>query len=292
MAGHWTDKFTFVDGVVRSRSTAYLALVGDDVAKRGIAQSIFVVWHEGKWLQGASKEWRCTGMAVVKKPIEQLVAIGENGEVLCLGSGDVHDEQVRRGKKAAARGPMRRARRIGDDIFVAGMDRQVHRRIARSEWVDVGPKRKSKDVTGFEAVDGFGVEEIYAAGWGGEIWRYDGHAWEPIPPLTPHVLVDVCCAGDGSVYACGRRGTLVRGHGDAFELVRLDGFDEDVWSLAWHGERLWLATRGGLFTFDGTKIEAVDSSSFVRLSAEDGILWAVGEKDVLSHDGVRWSRID
>lgn len=300
MAGHWTDKFSFVGGVVRNKETAYLTLVGDDVAEQKIPQAIFVVWHKGQWLQGASKDWNAGGVAVARQPLEQLVAVGEWGEVLCLGSGDVHDEHVSGGKGGpVGRGPMRGVRRIGDSIYAVGMDRQAYRRRAPNDWVDIGPKRagKSKDVTGFEAVDGFSEKEIYAVGWEGEIWKYDGKKWQSVNSPTNFVLVDVCCASDGSVYACGRLGTLIKGRGASWSVVDLGDFKEDIWSLASFQGRLYLATMYGVYTLEATGVEPVDMGSdqpesAYRLSAEDGVLWSIGAKDVMAFDGKTWTRID
>jgi len=57
------------------------------------------------------------------------------------------------------------------------MDRQVYRREDVNKWVCLdATMRPGKDagVVGFESVTGFSAKDVYAAGWGGEIWRFDG----------------------------------------------------------------------------------------------------------------------
>jgi hypothetical protein len=301
MAGYWTDKFSYVGGVIRNRHTVYLAMVADEASERKIAQSLFTLWHKGQWLDAGDVRWRASGMAVARTPLEQMIAIGEWGDVSCVGSGDVHLEHVAASaqKPVSDRGPLRGARRIGSAIYVVGMDRQAYRRTDANRWAEFGPKTQSQatDPTGFEAVDGFNEQEIYAVGWDGDIWKFSGQTWEQIPSPTNLVLVDVCCAGNGSVYACGRKGFLIRGRGQTWDAVDTQGLDEDIWSLAWFNERLYCSTLYGVYTLESNGVREVDMGADQpktchRLSAEDGVLWSIGAKDVMAFDGTSWSRID
>lgn len=301
MAGYWTDKFSFVGGVVRNRATAYVAMVGDEAEEQKIPQTLFVVWHQGKWLDCGDAKSRTSGMAVARTPLEQMVATGEWGTVSCVGSGDMHTEQVAAGAKKPVldRGPLRGARRIGSSIYVVGMDRQAYRRTDANRWAEFGPQPKSAaaDVTGFEAVDGFDEQDIYAVGWDGDIWKFSGQTWEQLPSPTNLVLVDVCCAGNGSVYTCGRKGFLIKGRDQTWDAVDTRGLDEDIWSLAWFNERLYLSTLYAVYTLESNGVRQVDMGSDQpktchRLSAEDGVLWSIGAKDVMAFDGSSWNRID
>ncbi len=53
---------------------------------------------------------------------------------------------------------------------------------------------------GFEAIDGYSSEALYAVGWAGEVWKFDGAKWSQAPKLTDAVLTAVCCAPDNVVY--------------------------------------------------------------------------------------------
>lgn len=312
MAGHWTNLFGFIAGAVRSNAMVYLAVVGDQAAKQRVPGANFIMWHQGKWLNIEPRPWNVSGIAVAKQPLEQMIAVSEWGDVLCVGSGDVHDEHVMSGQSGPeAKGPkdrgfVRGVRRIGSRVYAVGMDRQAYRREGANYWKSFGPPGwrergvpapTAAKATGFEAVDGFSESDIYAVGWQGEIWHYDGQQWRQLPSPTNLVLVDVCCAGDGLVYACGREGLLLKGRDQTWEVIEPPGTPQDLWSLAWFDGRLYLSTFYALYTLGQNGLDPVDTSpekakSFHRLSTGDGVLWSIGAKDVLAFDGKTWTRID
>ena len=123
----------------------YLSLISDETAKLRVPDAQFVMWNQGEWLDGGERDWNLAGLAVAKQPLEQMIAVGEWGDVLCAGSGDVHDEHVTSGQRDPAakgpkdRGPMRGVRRIGSRIYAVGMDRQAYRREGSSRWQSFGP---------------------------------------------------------------------------------------------------------------------------------------------------------
>jgi hypothetical protein len=312
MAGHWTDTFTFIGGAVRSRTLTYLAMVGDESAENRIPGTSFVLWNGGKWQDCGDPEWNLAGIAVAKQPLEQMIAVGEWGEVLCVGSGDEHDEHVMLGQRASDpkgpkdRGQLRGVRRIGSRIYVVGMDRQAYRREGTKRWQPFGPPGwreqglpppTAADVKGFEAIDGFSETDLYAVGWDGEIWNHDGRNWRQLPSPTNMVLTDVCCAGDGMVYTCGREGLLLKGRNQSWQILDLGEMNQDIWSLAWFNDQLYLSTMYRLFKLEGDKLAAVDTGNedpktCYRLSVGDGVLWSIGAKDVLTFDGKTWTRND
>lgn len=235
MAGHWTGEFSYVKGVVRYKDLAYVSLIGDEVAKKKHSQSILVEWDAGTWRgeDESSLEWDTVGAALALKPLEQALFLGEGGQVFCMGSGDMHGESVASVESSPTeRGPMRGIRTIGERVYAVGMDRQVYRRDASCKWqaIDKGarPKDGSEEVVGFESIDGFDEQEIYAVGWDGEIWLYNGRTWKQKDSPTNMVLVDVCCGGDGQAYACGRVGTLVRGRANRWAMVEHQGLSADI----------------------------------------------------------------
>jgi hypothetical protein len=300
MAGHWTDEWGFTTGAVRFKDLGYLIATNDKLIKKG-PHSTVVEWDNGKWGQ-ETVDWACTSCCVVKKPKEQLIAIGEGGEVFVTGSGDRHDEVMAKGPESPLkRGFMRSVRAIEGVAFAAGMMRQVYKRDGANSWsaIDQGMRApKDAKVCGFESIDGFSQKEIYAAGYRGEIWRYDGKTWRQIDSPTNLVLSNLICAGDGKVYACGQEGLLLRGRKDAWEVVEHDSTKQDLWGLAWYDGRLFLASTKQVFTLEkGDELQRVRMGedtplTAYHLSTADGILWSVGAKDVMAFDGTSWSRID
>jgi hypothetical protein len=300
MAGHWTDEWSFTTGAIRRKDLAYLAATNDKLIKKG-PHSAIIAWDAGQWGQ-TTRKWGCTSCCVVKKPKEQLVAIGEGGEVYVNGSGEQHDEEMATGPDSPKRmGYMRSVRAIEGVAYAAGMMRQVYRRDGANSWspIDKGMRASRDDkVCGFEAIDGFTQKDIYAAGYKGEIWRYDGKKWKQIDSPTNLVLTNAVCAGDDKVYACGQGGLLLRGRKDSWEIVDHESTKQDLWGLAWYKDRLYLSSTKQVFTLEkGDELERVRFGedtplTAYHLSTGDGLLWSIGAKDVMSFDGKAWTRID
>ena len=300
MAGHWTDIFSYITGSIRERDLAYLVMVADETAELKIPSADIVQWEPEGWGNGGQMPWRAAGTAIAPSPLEQLCVVGEFGGVLMAGSGDRHEEQIGKGKNASKeRGPLRGVRTIGEHVYCVGMGRQAWRREGTDNWVTVeaGLPPADGNVVGFEAIDGFSESDIYAAGWDGEVWHFDGKAWSQCNSPVNNVLVDLCCAEDGKVYACGRNGTLVRGRGDDWEALDLGDFTDDLWSLATFNKRLYLASMEYVFTLGPDGLELVDMGkdkpqTCYDLTTGAGMLWSIGAKDVMSFDGTAWTRID
>lgn len=303
MAGHWADLYSFVTGAIRQKDLAYLVLSDDKANQKKIPLAGVVQWEPDGWGDGGQVGWRAAGAAITKHPQEQLIVVGEFGGALLLGGGDRHEETIESGdSKPEDRGPLRGVRRIGENVYVVGMDRQVYRRDGVNAWssYDTGiPRdRDPKKISGFEALDGFSEKDIYAVGWDGEIWNCVDGNWQQQTSPVGQVLLDVCCGGDGFVYACARNGLLVRGKHGQWEALELGQFSESLWSLAWFKERLYAASMDTVFVLDDDdRLAPVymgndSAKTCYDLITGDGVMWSVGAKDVMSFDGQHWIRID
>lgn len=302
MPGHWTDHYSFVTGAIRRNDLAYLVLSNDSVSEAKMPLSAVVQWKPGGWGDGGQTMWRAAGAEITKYPTEQLIVVGAFGAALILGGGDRHEEAIESiDSKPADRGPLRGVRRIGDNIYVVGMDRQVYRRDGANAWssFDQGISREPdpKNISGFEAVDGYAENDLYAVGWDGEIWSCVDGRWRQEDSPVGQVLLDVCCADDGFVYACARNGVLVRGKRGHWEALDLGAFSEDLWSLAWFDGALYAACMDTVFVLENDTFHPVYmgedcAKTCYRLTTGDGVMWSIGAKDVMCFDGKSWSRID
>jgi hypothetical protein len=302
MAGHWTHTFSFVTGAVKRKNFTYIVLSDDQLNEDKIPHSGFIVWDAGKWGDAGRTKWYTAGITVAQKPKIQMCAVGIYGGALLLGSGDRHEEEIKAGQDVPkSRGPLRGVRNIGDHVYVVGMGRQAWRRDGENAWslIDQGarPPADNKQVVGFEAVDGFSESEIYAVGWDGEIWKYDGKVWKQIDSPTNLVLTGLCCAGDGKAYATGRKGLLLRGRDAQWEVVDHESMGDDIWGSAWYNGKLYVSTMSEVYTFENDKFKPVDwgadaPNTCYHLNAADGVLWSFGAKDLMAYDGKAWTRID
>ncbi len=156
-------------------------------------------------------------------------------------------------------------REIDGKAYMAGGLRTVFRREGPGKWTclsgnDLAVRdeedRQKRDF-GFEDIDGFAANDIYACGGKGDICHYNGQEWDEIDCPTNITLLSICCAGNGKVYAGGIKGVLLEGRGDKWKVVDNLGADwMNVWitSLAWYKGKLYLATDRGLYEYHDGKI--------------------------------------
>lgn len=301
MEGKLKDDYSFRTGSVRYHDLAYIVAADDDLTKEDVPHTIFFTFDAGEWGHEL-KKWSSLSICVCQFPKDQMVAIGEHGNVYILGSGDDFEEVIGTGiNSPEKRGPLREVRNIGGKAYAVGMDRQVYRRDAPGLWICIDAEmRKSKSldsVFGFESIHGFNEKEIYAVGWHGEIWHFDGTFWNRKDSPTNFILTRAYCAPDGRVYIAGQNGLLLRGRRNEWETVPQTATRSDIWDVQWFNDKLYLSTTKLIYTLEGDDLEMVDTgedipSTCYHLDAADGILWSIGAKDILQYNGVEWIRIE
>jgi hypothetical protein len=232
-------------------------------------------------------------LGVAKAPAEKMVAVGEDGQVFTYVGGKSADERIE-----PAPIVLRGMGVVEGYPYVCGMKRQVYQRKDENSWhamhAPLPPEGKN---AGFEAIAGYSGKELYAVGWKGEIWEWDGSNWINRDSPTNLILTGVCCAPNEKVYLCGQYGTLLVGRHDVWEIIDLGDFRENFWDLHWFNDQLYLATMSRLYSYSSAGMAPVDFGADVpgscnRLTSAQGVLWSVGASDVFSFDGTVWTRID
>lgn len=150
---------------------------------------------------------------------------------------------------------------------------------------------------GFEAIAGFGANDLYAAGGEGDLWRFDGQQWHPCRVPTQMAMESLCCAGDGYVYVGLQSGGLLRGRENEWQVIHEDRMSVPFKDIVWYQDRLWCTSEYGLWTLgqDGTlgndDIPALATACGGNLSTADGILMVSGLNGAAIHDGSQWHRL-
>lgn len=295
---HWPQDTTFAHGTVRYKDLVYVCVCHDDLLNRKAPHSSFTAYDQGKWTDAGDRDWDTVSMSVVKRPIEQMIAVGEYGKAWLYGSHDDHEEVIKEGKMTAKdRGSLRVVRGIDGIAYAAGMDRQVWRRDGANRWTCIDQSmrpRPRENLVGFEGIDGFSAKDIYAGGWGGEIRHWDGKKWKAIDSPTNSNLTNLVCAND-VVYAVGRLGLLLRGRANRWRVLEQE-VGEDLWGLAWYRGKLWAASMDQLYVLEKDVLVPVEfdddrPETCYHLSAADGVLWSIGPKDLFVFDGKEWERV-
>jgi hypothetical protein len=232
------------------------------------------------------------------EPGLRLLTVSVFGEVFVLGGGEAKPEKdipVREGIAIGA------AAHVAGAAYVAGSGRTVLRRDRADRWTALngGLGRGDEEVTmdeGFNALDGYGPEEMYAAGGAGDLWRFDGSRWHRIELATNVEINDLCCGEDGLVYLVGDGGTLIAGRGDVWAQVEQDVEDDALDSIAWYDGRAWISTSSRLYEFSNGKLERVEVRTadnevqwtHAVVATGGGLLISAGPKDAFAFDGREW----
>jgi len=295
--------FSITTGVVRYNDLCYLLSTKDEYAKDKIPHTRIYEFDRGK-LGAVDLPWMACSATVCNQPEERFIAIGEVGFVQVMGGGQIQEETpIQDGDYSPdSRGPLREVRGIAKGhAYAVGTARQVYKRLNPNHWIRFDQSIQSRNLSvidaSLESIDGFSEDDIYAVGWDGEIWHFNGTMWFPVESPTNLALYKVRCAPDGLVYACGQSGTLLRGRSNSWKSVQHDSTLEDLWGLEWFNDRLYIASLGQIYELSGDTLQTIDfgdeppPASCYHLSAADGIMWSVGAKNVVQFDGNLWTTV-
>lgn len=283
------------NGVARSPDLFGVNLI--DVRDRSTNPdaSFFAVWQNGGWRAGVSIPWKVVAMGTLGDPPDRFVLLGEEGNVCLLGGGRQDEERVDREVGL----PLTGFGTVAEQVYAIGMGRQVYLREQPDRWIARHGNMLSTqppDVVGLQTIVGSRVDNVFAAGWGGEIWHFDGNKWTQEDSPTNHILGAGISASDGSIVFCGRNGTVVLGKKGMWRVLDIDERD-DLWSVAEFRGELYFSSQASLYRLVGEELESVIPEvdafrgTYYSLQVVDGHLFSFGERDVLIFDGSDWSRV-
>lgn len=232
-------------------------------------------------------------VSVACLPDGRIVVLSEDGEVRISDGGELSEESF-----DPKLGPMRAIKQIGTTVYASGVSVQFFRREENGLWTDISPPRPEDEHLRrciVESIDGFSEHEIYGSGESGIIWRFDGATWTAVPTPTNLSYYSIHCGEDGVVYAVGQLGLLARGRGDSFEIVSQDRDFADLWGVAHYRGKLYATSMRSILVLENDAFVPVlepmnIAMTFYGLDVAEGVMWSVGEKDILKLDGADWSR--
>ncbi|WP_411237218.1 hypothetical protein [Marivita sp. S0852] len=219
----------------------------------------------------------------------QLVACGENGQVFIRS-------------------------KVGNWDAIAGSGPERAAEVARSfetappptdprflEWVQSMANPFKSSVLLFAAT-GTSVDDLYVAGAtanGAGILRHHsamGFADVPVPKIQS--ISDLMQAPNGTIWACGKGGTILVGNRERGFEDRSTGNELTQFSsLAWYENACWIASvsqpRGLFRCEEGGRPERLAEAprDVQSLSAVGKVLWAVGQKTIYRLENGNWERI-
>jgi hypothetical protein len=306
MSAPSTFPLSFRSVYAHSRDKAYLVAGHDRASEQEVPVSYVLRWT-GEW--GSHQvPLVATGISAAHFPDLNVLIMGADGTIVRWDSkGQFQPELVDPSEDGPQfYGPLQEIRRIQSRIYVVGMGRTVYRCDGPARWARLDDNIRVADEVdsevGLMSIDGFSESDMYAVGWNGELWHYDGTRWEPVESPTNMGLFRVICGGDGAVYACGQEGTLLRGRDASWSVVSQTETADDFWGATWFRNSLYVSTSNWIYRLTRETIEPLEiqssgiplifaqGASFGRLDATDGRMWSVGEKMALfTEDGMRWT---
>jgi hypothetical protein len=194
-------------------------------------------------------------------------------------------------------------RQLGNDLFAGGFAGQLYQRIAPNEWIrfDGGLFEQTEEKFDVSDICISSKGQYYAIttlGKSGRILvREDNSDWTDIVNPSGEWLKGCVAAEDGTVWICGKNGTLLHGNAQTgFKAVPTPDTNDTFLSVALYAGRVWVATNVSLFVYDGDTMTEVETGlsprlrSANRLQAVDGVLWSFGYDDIVRFDGAKWER--
>lgn len=229
----------------------------------------------------------------------EVLALGIDGELLIGVPGGFSESHIDPQGENRGRGILRDIRMVGEDVFVAGMSRQVYRRQGGT-WRHVSgtiqpPPGQAK---GFNSIDGRAPDAVFAVGYDGEVWYYDGQLWKQLDSPTSVVLHRVISLPSGHAVMCGAAGVLLQATPAGIATVRNDATTDNLYGLAHFRGKVYVSSLTALYWIGPSGLEPVDTGldgplTFGSLDASAKELWSAGANHLLTtQDGAAWSLVD
>ncbi len=235
-------------------------------------------------------------------PKQQSVFVDAGGKVYVWGGGDdqseskvpVNDERV----------TFKSTKEISGKAYSVGTLRTVFRRDAPNNWVKLDKglhgtpeleKQALADNAGFNDIDGFSDNDIYACGDGGDCWHFDGKIWTRIDLPVNSMLTVICCAGDDYVYIGTNDGLLLKGCEDDWTILKHD-IGAEITALVWFKEKVYYSDAFWVYELINDQPRKVDfgdanPSQFGLLYGGDDVLISAGTNNVVRFDGSKWDSL-
>jgi hypothetical protein len=284
------ERVSFGHGFVQSRDRVRVIARFDDMAAQGSAASMLMMWAgEARGWRHFELSWTAIRIACTDAA---MFALAGDGRVLVADATGVREERI---EGPESRGELRDLRLIAGRPVAVGAGGQVYRREPGGDWARLDNGRLADAAPNLNAVHG--IDQLLAAGDGGEIWHLEGQTWERVATPTDAALHALRELEPGLVVTVGQGGVLLRG-GAGGVAAAAEQAPEDLWDVERFGGRVLAAGRNGLYGFDDdgrvTPVRVFDGPSwtFCHLHAGDGTLWSFGAEHLIwTADGQSWNLV-
>lgn len=113
-------------------------------------------------------------------------------------------------------------------------------------------------------VFGTAAGNVYVAGNGGVMQRWDGAAWAPVDLQTDKAVTTIWGPGDGTLYLCGHDGLIMRNQGTGWTRME-SGTTADLYGLGSHqGQIHAVGAEGAVRRLSGGAWQAAPTTAVIR----------------------------
>jgi hypothetical protein len=289
----------FHSGCAIAADLLYFAKEVEDVAKKSGPNSSFLRMDGGDWIvYDEAAAWPAIAMATIKPPgsIRTVVAVGPAGQYWELAPLSM---QQSIGYIAGAKQSIRGVRAVGDALYLVGMGRLVMERVDVGQWREIGPQgdHVQGQVVGFEDIDGFSADEIYAVGWQGEIWWRDKGRWRQVDSPVSANLNSIACSPNGVAYVVGDDGVMLEGRQETWKVVETSRL-ENLLDVAVYKQQVYVVTDFSILRFVRGRLVAEDNfvegdlpSTCLHLLESADAIFAMGPSDLFRMTDSAWERV-
>ncbi|MBS9782948.1 MAG: hypothetical protein KGV46_00130 [Pasteurella sp.] len=185
---------------------------------------------------------------------------------------------------------------IDDAVYATASGGEVYKRISNKEWKEIAKlstknffsNKRSAD--GFDCIDGFSADEIYAGGEKGTLWLFNKDTWRPIELPSNSDVQQIICAPDGYVYL-NMGWLLLKGREDNWEKIKIPKefkwIDSQIRKITWFKDKLYVlpytASVYGMAVYQDNDLKAVKVGSFTinpEKIINDNPLWGIETKNM------------
>lgn len=291
MPGTFTRAHSFRRGCLGKDGRILLLLVNDEIAQEGAAHTGVVLWDNGRFRPVVTTAWTACTAVFLDWPDAEFAVIGEQGQLLKVRADGSLVEDLLPICASSGLCLWKGAAVIDGRLFAVGTGFCCAMVGPDDERLDLSAQHLGVPADGlglgFEAVAGTSHADIVAVGWDGAIWCFDGRQWEIQDSPVNLILSDVIGLADGTFWACGQEGTVVKGRRGAWRALET-GLSKNLWSLALYQDAVIATSTLELFRFgfEGDEPQSIgldsDPRTFYWLDAKRGeVLLSTGAKDVV-----------
>jgi len=297
MNQHPLSQLTIRSAVVRGLDIGNILACDLKKEEEDVPHVYIFKWQSGSFFE-SSANFDAHSLCSITVPEPALVFLAPQGEygVHYKGgslAGDILDDSQPQPKEPRY-GGFRSVSEIGGKAYAVGLRGMVYRLDELTKWTRIDDG--IPETFNIQSIHGFDTSDIYAVGRHGELWNFNGQKWTKRELPTNGNLTTVKCAGDETVYIAGHDGILVRGREDTWEFIDNEETTDDIWDLEWFEGQLYVSTMSAVYWLKEEELEPVDfgddpPKSTYQLSGAKGVMWSIGEYDIMSLEGKIWSRV-